>query len=151
MTPPESVLTQAEAATYIAMEKKCVEKGPFPLPRRGDKLKIPLVSMDGATQFWLDMTRGRIKLLQASFLSRVYTSVVLVRLDLEGPPHTNPDGTEIACPHIHLYREGYGDKWAEALPAATFSDVSDLWTTLHDFMRYCKVTQLPDVQRGLFS
>ncbi|MFW9280162.1 DUF6978 family protein [Glaesserella parasuis] len=26
----------------------------------------------------------------------------MVRLDIEGPPHRNPDGEEIICPHIHL-------------------------------------------------
>lgn len=150
VTPLENTLSQAAAAAYIAMQKKCVEKGPFPFPSSGDKLKVPLVSMDGAMQFWLDMTRGRIRLLQVSLLNRVYTSIVLVRLDLDGPPHTNPDGTEIACPHIHLYREGYADKWAEAVPGTAFTNLTDPWTALHDFMRYCNVTQLPAVHKGLF-
>ena len=27
-------------------------------------------------------------------------------------PHPNPHGTEIPCPHIHIYREDYDDKCA---------------------------------------
>jgi hypothetical protein len=36
--------------------------------------------------------------------------VVLVRLDLGGAPHRNPFDEEIGVPHLHLYREGFGDK-----------------------------------------
>jgi hypothetical protein len=32
-----------------------------------------------------------------------------MRLDLDGPPHRNPDDQEIPCPHLHIYRAGYGD------------------------------------------
>ena len=68
---------------------------------------------------------------------------------LGGPPHRNPDGEEIGTPHIHVYREGYGDKWALPLPA-DFRSVADLGTTLDDFLRYCNVTRPPRIQKGLF-
>jgi len=77
--------------------------------------------------------------------------VVLVRLDLGGAPHRNPDDEEIPVPHLHLYREGYGDKWAVPVPADRFSNLADIWVTLEEFMRFCSVTQPPYIERGLFT
>lgn len=147
---PDLILGQAVADGLIIVEKKCVDRAVFNFPSAGDKMRVPLLSVDGANQFLLDMTRGRIRLAQATYQNRVFLAVVLLRLDLDGPPHTNPDGTEIGCPHLHRYREGYGDKWAEAVQSDVFGDPSDLWRTLYDFMRYCNVTQLPQLQQGLF-
>src|SRR5690348_18359494 len=101
-----SMLTQIEATRLIVIEKKCVEKTAFAFPTNGGKLRVPLLSFDGAHQFVLDMTRGRIRLEQATFQKRVYSTTILLRLDIAGPPHTNPDGNEIACPHLHIYRKG---------------------------------------------
>jgi hypothetical protein len=53
------------------------------------------------------------------------------------------------CPHLHLYREGYADKWAFPVPGASFSNLADLWVTLDDFMRYCNVTKTPFFQKVL--
>jgi hypothetical protein len=51
---------------------------------------------------------------------------------------------------LHVYREGYGDKWAIPIPAEAFRDTRDIWVTLEDFLRYCNVTQPPNIERGLF-
>jgi hypothetical protein len=76
--------------------------------------------------------------------------VVLVRLDLSGAPHRNPDDTEVAAPHLHLYREDFGDKCAVPLPADRFRNLADAWTTFEDFLRFCNITHPPYVDRGLF-
>ena len=76
--------------------------------------------------------------------------VVLVRLDFGGPPHRNPDDTEVGVPHLHVYREGFGDKWAMTVPKDKFPDLADLWQTLQDFMGYCNVIERPNINQGLF-
>lgn len=76
---------------------------------------------------------------------------MLLRLDLDGPPHRNPDGVEILCPHLHTYREGYGDKWASPAPVDRYANTRDLFSTFEAFMAHCNVTNPPDVQKGLFS
>ena len=83
--------------------------------------------------------------------NRARQVVVLVRLDLGGAPHRNPDDEEILAPHLHMYREGYGDKWAISVPADRFTATPDLWVTLEDFMRFCNITQPPHIERGLFT
>jgi hypothetical protein len=34
-------------------------------------------------------------------------SILLTQVDIGGPMHRNPDGTEIQYPHIHIYKEGW--------------------------------------------
>lgn len=143
-------LTQAEADALIAMEKHRVNEDRHDFPVAGS-LVVPLQSPDKREQFLLDIKRGRIDLSKATYQNRGRQVIVLVRLDLGGAPHRNPDGEELPCPHLHLYREGYGDKWAIALPSEKFSKTSNLWRTLEDFMRFCSITQPPWIEPGLFT
>jgi len=99
----------------------------------------------------LDISRGQIKLTKATFQNRARQAVVLMRLDLDGPPHRNPDDVEVPCPHLHVYREGYGDKWAIPAPADWYSSTLDLFLTFNEFMQHCNVTNRPNIQMGLFS
>lgn len=141
-------LTQSEADALRAMEKLAADKEVRTYPRPGEAMTAPLVSLDGREEFLLDVTRGQIGL-KVSHQTRCRRVVVLVRLDLEGARHRNPDGTEIDTPHIHLYKEGYGTKWAHPLPGGVFADLSDLSQTLDDFMEYCNITKRPIIRRRL--
>lgn len=142
-------LSQAEADALLAMEKRRNDDSDRSFPVGGGSLVIPLVSTDGRESFLLDLRRGRADLSKATYQNRARTVVVLARLDLGGHPHRNPDGKEIGSPHLHRYREGFGDKWAYPLPP-DFSDPSDLWKTLDDFLQFCNITLRPKIQRGLF-
>lgn len=144
-------LTQAEADALIAMEKHRINEDRSDFPMGGQSLVLPLQSPDKREQFLLDLSRGRIDLLKVKMQKRGRQVVVLVRLDLGGAPHRNPDDGEIPAPHLHVYREGYGDKWAIAVPADRFTATADPWATLEDFMRFCNVTQPPRIERGLFT
>jgi len=148
---PEINLTQAEADALIAMEKHRVDDQPHDYPGMGGSITVPLVSVDKREDFLLDVSRGRIDLKKGTYQTRARHIVVLVRLDFGGQPHRNPDDVEVSSPHLHIYREGYGDKWAFPVPAAKFPNMGDLWQTLEDFMRYCNVTEPPFIRKGLFS
>ena len=97
------------------------------------------------------VTRAQIKLTKATYQNRARAVITLMRLDLDGPLHRNPDGEEILCPHLHIYREGYGDKWAIPAPPATYPNTLDLFSTFEAFMQQCNITDPPRIQRGLFS
>jgi hypothetical protein len=144
-------LTQAEADALIAMEKHRVNDDRCDFPMAGDSLVLPLQSSDKREQFLLDISRGKIDLLRGKYQHRARQVIVLVRLDFGGRPHRNPDDQELPCPHLHVYREGYGDKWAIPVPADRFARISDLYGTLEDFMRFCNITQPPYINRGLFT
>ena len=144
-------LTQAEADALIAMEKHCLSDDRSDFPMGGQSLILPLQSPDKREQFLLDLSRGRIDLLKVKMQNRARQVVVLVRLDLGGAPHRNPDDQEISAPHLHVYREGYGDKWAVPIPADRFTATTDFWATLEEFMRFCNITRPPRIEWGLFT
>ncbi|MFH1743640.1 MAG: hypothetical protein ABIH23_31940 [bacterium] len=142
--------TQADADALIAMEKHRVDASMYSYPMPGDSLSVPLVSADKRESFILDIGRGRIDLMKVSYQNRARQIVSLVRLDLGGKPHRNPDGVEIGCPHLHMYREDYGDKWAAPAPTDKFPNMVDTQETMEHFMAFCNITIQPRIQRGLF-
>jgi len=144
-------LTQSEADSLIEMEKYRIDDTQWNYPGLGGSIIIPLASRDKRENFLLDISRGKIDLLKGTYQNRSRQVVVLVRLDFGGQPHRNPDGEEIPSPHLHIYREGYGDKWAMPIPIERFPNIDDLWQTLQDFINYCNIIQPPIIQRGLFS
>lgn len=144
-------LTQEEANVLIAMEKHRANEDRSDFPMRGQSLTLPLQSADRREQFLLDLSRARIDLQKVKMQNRGRQVVVLVRLDLGGAPHRNPDGEEISVPHLHLYREGFGDKWAMPLPLDQFRNAADVRMTFEDFLLFCNITQPPHVERGLFT
>ena len=144
-------LTQAEADALIAMRKHRITDDWTVFPMEGESVVLPLQSSDRREKFLLDLSRSRINLAKVKMQTRGRQVIVLVRLDLGGAPHRNPDGEEIPVPHIHIYREGYGDKWAMPVPKDKFCAINDVWTTFEDFLRFCNITQPPYIERGLFT
>lgn len=146
----ETNLTQAEADALMRMDKRMVEEtSVLELPDRGRSMCVPLVSTDRREQFLLDMRRGRVDSAKITYQDRARKIVVLQRLDVESAPHRNPDGEEIPSTHLHVYREGFGDKWACPVPEDSFPDLSDYHQTLRDFMKFCNVVRPPAVRRRL--
>ena len=144
-------LTQDEADKLIAMEKRAVDEKEWLFPPPGHRVAIPLTSLDKRENFMLDVTRAQIKLTKATYQNRARAAIILMRLDLDGPPHWNPDGEEIPCPHLHIYREGYGDKWAILAPVDKYTNTLDLFSTFEAFMQQCNIIDPPNIQKGLFS
>lgn len=144
-------LTQAEADALIGMEKHRIDDQRHAFPSFGGSLVLSLQSPDKREAFLLDISQGQIDLSKVKYQNRARQVVVLVRLDLAGAPHRNPNGEELPCPHLHVYRKGYGDKWAMHPPAEHFGNASDVWAILQDFMRFCNITRPPHIERGLFT
>jgi hypothetical protein len=144
-------ITQADADALIAMEKQRTDDKQWFFPDPGGRLAIPLTSIDKRENFMLDVTRAQLKLTKATYQNRARQAIILMRLDLDGPPHRNPDGEEVTCPHLHIYREGFGDKWAIAAPPEIYLNTIDLFSTFEAFMKHCNVTVPPDIELGLFS
>lgn len=144
------LLTQQEADALLILDKHYKGNGSFRFPSTGGCLRIPLFSADNREEFSLDVTRGYIEIRKNTFQTRARKAIILARVDIGGPPHRNPDGEEMVCPHLHIYREGYGDKWAIPLPTR-FSDHNDALLTLSEFMDFCKVVTKPNIFPDLFT
>ncbi len=142
-------VTQSEADGLLAMEKIRADDKEYEYPTAG-VVNIPLVSRDRTESFLLDIRRARLDISKVTYQNRARHVIVLVRVDLNGAPHRNPDGQEVPCPHLHRYREGFADKWADPLPQPPFTNPTDLWQTLQEFLQFCNVTELPTINRGLF-
>ena len=139
-------LDQKLADNLLAMNKIPANSNDiYEYPDFGGKLSIPLLSTNGREQFLLDINRKKISL-KVTYQTRGRQIYVLARLDFN-----SPHGTEVGVPHLHLYREGYGDKWAFPVPEGMLSNPDNAWQNLLDFMDYCHVTQQPQINHGLFS
>lgn len=141
-------LSQTEADELIAMPKIRITDEIRYFPGRGGALNVPLLSDDRKEEFFLTIRRGRIDLNRGAYQNISRETVILLRAELNGPPHRNPNDEEIPCPHIHIYKEGYGTRWAYPFPD-DFSNPTDLWSTLHDFIRYCNIIIPPNILRGI--
>src|ERR1700721_4111722 len=105
------MLTQSEAYQFIRMVKHFVQPpASISIPPGGDDT-YELSSLDDRERFLLDIWRGTLRLTKLKFQNRVRTVVVLVRLDVDGAPHTNPDGQRVSGTHLQIFIEGFTQKW----------------------------------------
>jgi hypothetical protein len=155
-------LLQAEADSLRTMPKRltAAARAEFGMPAAGEGRTFMLESLDGRTAFLMDVNRrGKIKLSRCSYLERFRVTDILARLDIDGPPHTNPtvarvplerlqphNGALIPCPHFHFYVQGYEDRWAVPAAEEGFGNMTDLVAALREFMVYCGVQDVPTIQ-----
>lgn len=141
------MLTQAEADALLAAPKRFVSHpGMLTLDPGADR-HYPLVDAD-REEFLLDLWRGTIRLSKIRLQTRARIVYPLARLDIDGAPHTNPDGQRLGGTHIHLYREGFDDRWAYAPSRAAFPRLGDLAGSLLDFCRLCNIESV-EVQASI--
>jgi hypothetical protein len=144
-------ITQADADALIGIPKVPLNYDQWQYPQFGGVISIPLTSHDKRENFILDISQGELNLSKIKYQNRARQIIVLIRLDLCGPPHRNPDGNEISCPHLHIYREGFGDKWAYPIPIDQFPNIDQPAKTLSDFMKFCNIINPPNIQLGFVS
>lgn len=135
-----SPLSQPRADAYLAARKikatatDCCLSSIIPKP-----VSIPLVAPDIAgVVFSLDVTQKRIVLKLKCQLRCTTEAVVLARLGFASP-HRNPDGTAVGVPHLHIYREGYGDRFAYKVPPGMLKNPDDPLQVLLDFLATCNI------------
>ncbi len=133
-----SDLTQAEFEFLLNLEKEFEDKStlnlyPAPLQWTRKIKSIPTKDI-----FCLDFYRGTFKIQKYTFNHRYRQTLPIFRFDSYGV-HTNPDGEKVEEFHIHIYKEGFGDKFA--YPASEFGidndDTMDI--VLQKILRYCNI------------
>lgn len=148
---PEHDLPQSMADFLIEIPKFALEADMGVDFRPGMNVEIDFRNDAEQEEFRLMIHRSGINIRHAKYELLARNSVVLLRFEIEGPPHDNPDGQHVPCPHLHQYREGYADKWARPI-GDEFGDTNNLLACLHGFLRYCNAVQVPPIRpvRGLF-
>ena len=155
-------ITQQDADFFFEMKKFPEEDKKYQFPNSGGKLILSFTSSDKREKFVFDIYRGSIKITKTTYQNRVRKAFILRRLDYDCAPHLNPEvetvplpilepynGKEIQSPHMHLYVEGFGERWS--VPADLFFNFNgkDIYEIMIDFFKYCNVKKLPDITKTL--
>ncbi|CAN5130849.1 hypothetical protein BH23CHL1_BH23CHL1_11520 [soil metagenome] len=141
-----AAILQSEAEQFIAAVKRPASGKAVTFPRPGQLLEIDLASDVVTGNFVIHVNRKMKQFDRYSIALRYRTTITLIRLDVGGGPHQNPDKTKVPAPHLHWYSEKYGDRVAYAVPTARFQDLTDPYQTLVDFFTLCNVVEQPEVQ-----
>jgi hypothetical protein len=143
------MITQKEFEILLAYKKRFKEDEQIDLYL--PEWQREIVSVESTDTFILNYRRGTINFEKYTFNNR-NPVIVLLRFDSLGR-HTNPDsdGRSFSGPHVHIYREGFGDKIAFPVSEIGLSE-TDLKgeDVLPIFLRYCNVLNLPSIQTTLF-
>ncbi len=142
-------LTQFEYEYTMSLQKE-FEDGITPLllgpgPVRWTR---QLFSLETREEFILDYHKGNIAIEKFVVNHRYRQSIILLRYCHTGR-HTNPDGVTLVGPHIHMYREGYGDKFA--FPAADMGiNISDdIQVIFRKVLQLCNIQNPPTINFNL--
>jgi hypothetical protein len=141
------MLTQTDADTLLAMANTFANRAAISIPPGTNQIR-GLIGSDPKERFLLDFWRGTFRLSKIRYQTRARQVVILARLCIDGAPHTNPDGTRLLGSHLHVYREGYDDKWAQPLDAIRFPNPTDIVQTFQNFCDFCNIQDLPRFQAG---
>ena len=143
-------ITQSEY-NYLIQEDKAFEDvetsiklGPAPI-----KWKRIINTINGKETFLFDFYRGSFEITKYTYNKRYRQTIVLLRYD-NGGRHTNPDGQFFDGPHVHLYREGYDDKFAFPIFEIGVSPSDSMEEVFKKIAQYCNIITIPTIEVTLF-
>lgn len=143
----KSMLTKAEFDELHKLDKYLdVDENGIIWPDKGKKISINCYSLDNKEQFEITINSSKIKVSKVTYQQLYRDKTILFRLDTSGPRHWNPDGTFVEGPHIHIYKEGYGDKWAYPLEQYISTNPSDMIVLFCDFLSYINIIDIPSIK-----
>ena len=142
-------MTDLEFLSLMKLKKVFI-KDSIELPNNGDNATYDLESVETRDKFYLDVDRrGKIELSRFKLQNRyAVTKLPLVRIDIDSPPHINPDGSKTSRNHIHVYKEVDNDTgnlpWAYDLE--TFEQICcekgrfSFMDIFSGFCEYCNIS-----------
>ena len=138
------MISQEEYDRLIQIKKVFVEQEELNLAYSWSRKLISKTTKD---EFILDYNRGgRIDIIKFSYNKRYKTNIILLRYDIGR--HTNPDGNVIKGPHVHLYKEGFNDRWAFPVREIGISpnEQEKREVVLKRIFSYCNIVNYPAIQ-----
>lgn len=141
------LLTQEEADELLEMLKKCASAA-LNFPAFGRRADFDVTGInDKSKKFVISVNRKNRYVNKVSFVARYKSGDVrLLRLDVNpSERHTNPEGTDgntIEGTHLHIYKEGFHDRYA--IPF----DLKDkgLDDTFKSFLERFNVVDIPQIR-----
>ncbi|MBC3798462.1 DUF6978 family protein [Acetobacterium tundrae] len=132
-----------ETFEHLLSLAKQFDDATIKLPTVGETKILHATSCYSTEKFIVDTDRrGKIELKKIKLQNRHSTKELLLRVEIDCPPHTNPDYSETSRNHIHIYKEGYDLRWAYDLE--TFHDVyfKNIYTFDTVFIDFCKLCNI---------
>lgn len=143
-------ITQAEYVFLMEQEKDFddlatpIKLGPAPL-----QWVRQIHSLATKEVFHLDFYRGSFELSKYTVNNRYRQTIIMLRYD-NGGRHTNPDGVLFEGPHVHLYREGYNDKFAFPVSEINVLESDTMENVFNKIMHFCNVKRFPTIEVPMF-
>lgn len=104
-----------------------------------------IVSFRLGIKYIITIKRGNIEIDRFS-ISIIFqdTHHTLVRLDVKGGTHNNPDGTTAPNTHIHIYNNSYDkkDRFAYEINLQEFPNIYEIYNAYMAFLDYTNVKEL---------
>lgn len=150
-----------ETLEYIQEEKELVQEE-IDFPRYGEKSTENAVGINSKEKYLFDINRGRVHLKKVTLQNRIQKTIILLRLDIGGPPHSNPPIDDehapevLHGPHLHVYSPEFGDSMAYKLNDPFLNKINprfdiEKFNTKSDielyksFLEFCNVANMPTI------
>ena len=141
-------MTNEDFEKLLSLSKKFAQDNVH-LPLIGYNDVFDIISKETKDKFFLDIDRrGKIELSKLKIQTRyAVTKLPLVRIDVNSPPHINPDGTKTSRNHIHIYRQTEYDTgnlpWAydleEVFEFPNGMENINFMEVFYHFCEYCRI------------
>jgi hypothetical protein len=143
-------ISQPEFDALIKEEKEFEDvKTPIKLGPAPISWTRPLKATNSRNSFLVDFYRGGFEISKYTVNKRYQQTIILLRYD-NGGRHTNPDDKTFDGPHVHLYREGFHDKFAYPVDKIGIEDSDTMEEVFKKLMQFCNVKRVPNVEIPMF-
>ena len=134
-------LTQALAEKYRNSPKRLKNVDKLNLSAEFKIMGEELISDEFGDIFKLDLGKNKIELKVLNCNTRANDCFVLARLDVNDREHKNPDGTKVGETHLHIYKEGFNDRFAYDPKEHGFSNFDNVSALILQFADFCKINR----------
>ena len=143
-------ITQIEY-DYIMSQDKVFDEAELPIQLGPAPIQWTrqINSIVNKETFILDFYRGSFELSKYTINKRYKQTIILLRYD-SGGRHTNPDEEKFEGAHVHLYREGYNDKFAFPITTLGIVESDTMEEVFNKVMYFCNIKNLPTIEVSMF-
>lgn len=106
-------------------------------------------AVNSSNTYLLDFYRGSFELARYTINKRYRQTIILLRYD-NGGRHTNPDGVSFDGPHLHIYREGFNDKFAHPISEGGILETDPMEEVLTKILHFCNIKGFPTIEIPMF-